>query len=497
MRHADGCSVIPLSRDVGRQGAPVAGLRVAVIGAGYVGLVTAACLAKIGHQVICADIDGAKIDTLNSGRLPIYEPGLDELAREAGSRLEFTANIGEAARLADVVVIAVGTPAGDGGMPELRYVDAAVRTIARQLAVGAVVVVKSTVPVGTAAALRRTLQQCCPHDDFSVAANPEFLREGSAVDDFLRPDRVVVGVADERAEAVLRRLYRPLTLAGTTLLVTGCENAELIKYAANAFLAMKITFINEIAELCERFAGDVAAVARGIGLDARIGSSFLQPGPGYGGSCFPKDTRALAGLARQHGAPCRLVETVIQLNERRQAELAGRVVKAMGGSVRGKTVGLLGLAFKSGTDDIRESAALVLLKALQARSVRLRVHDPQAMENGRRAASKVVWCDDPYAACRGADAVVIATEWNDFRKLDMRKLRLAIRGNLLVDFRNLFSAVDLAGSGLRYVSVGRPPLESPMQGPVDRLAMHSADMACATQVDAWRHDMKLGGMSAK
>jgi UDPglucose 6-dehydrogenase len=324
------------------------------------------------------------------------------------------------------------------------------------LAPGAVVVIKSTVPVGTTAAIRRLLSEHCAHDEFSVASNPEFLREGSAVEDFLRPDRIVIGVADARAEAALRRLYAPLTTAGTALVATACENAELIKYAANAFLAMKITFINEIADFCERFGGDISAVARGIGLDDRIGPAFLHAGPGFGGSCFPKDTRALAAAARRHASPIRLVETVIELNERRQAHLVERIAAAIGGTLRGKTVALLGLAFKQNTDDIRESPALVVLRKLQSRGARVRVHDPQAMENGSKVADRVAWCDDPYEACSSADVVVIATEWDAFRKLDMRKMSHAMRGNLVVDFRNLFSPEQIAGSGLRYVSVGRP-----------------------------------------
>jgi len=433
-------------------------MKITVIGAGYVGLVSAACFSDFGYDVTCVDRDPRKLAMLESGKIPIYEQGLEPIvaANRAAGRLTFTDNLKDAVAGADVVLIAVGTPTREGEEgADLSFVYAAGEEIARAMKGFTVVVTKSTVPVGTAAKLREIIARARPDGDFEVASNPEFMREGSAVEDFIRPDRVVVGVSSERAEKVLSQLYRPLTTRNVPLLVTSCEAAEVIKYAANTFLATRIAFVNELADLCERVGADIEYVARGMGLDKRIGLQFLSPGPGFGGSCFPKDTRALAHTARQHGSPFTLVEKVIASNEARKLALADRVQQVVGGDLAGKRIAVLGIAFKAETDDIRDAAALTLIPELQKRGASVAAFDPVAMENGRQSFESVQWCADAYSAAIGADAVVILTEWNVFRGLDLRRLARDMRQPVLVDFRNLFSIADATGSGMAYHSIGR------------------------------------------
>jgi UDPglucose 6-dehydrogenase len=433
-------------------------MRIAMIGTGYVGLVTGVCLSEFGFEVTCVEQDGGKVAALKRGEPPIYEPGLDALMSRNTQRLAFTTDLPAAVAEADVVFIAVGTPErrGGDGEADLSYVHGAARQIARAIRPGTTVAIKSTVVVGTARAVRATMEAEAPGLDFSIASNPEFLREGSAIEDFMRPDRVVVGVEDGRGEEALRRLYRPLNLRETPLVVTGLEDAELIKYAANAFLAMKITFINEVADLCEKSGGNVQEVARSIGMDNRIGSKFLHPGPGYGGSCFPKDTRALASVASRLGARLSLVEAAVQANETRVRGLAGRVIAAAGGSVAGRVVAVLGVAFKPNTDDVREAASLTLVPALQAAGATVRAHDPQAMAAAAPLLPGVTWCADAYQAADGADILVVLTEWNEYRGLALSRVAMAMRGRLIVDLRNVFRLDEVADTGFRYVSVGRP-----------------------------------------
>jgi UDPglucose 6-dehydrogenase len=450
--------LVPLLQRFPRPAAPEDRTKVAVIGTGYVGLVAAACLAALGHDVVSIDVDEDKIDALKAGRAPFYEPGLDDLIRRAKPRLAFTTDLREAAFSAQVVLVAVGTPPLESGRPDLGHVMRAAEELGPWLSPDTVVAIKSTAPVGTACGVEAVLRVRCAHDRFSVASNPEFLREGSAIGDFVHADRIVIGVADARAETALRRLYRPLTSANVPLLVTGRTDAELIKYAANGFLAIKVAFINEIADLCERLGGDVDDVARAIGMDKRIGEAFLKAGPGYGGSCFPKDTRALADLARRNAAPSRLVEAAIESNGRRVAALIERVLEAAGGSVCGKRVALLGLAFKPNTDDIRESPALALVGALLGEGALVRAYDPKAMHAARRAVPGLTCADDPYAACRSADIAIVMTDWPIFRSIDLDRLRSEMSGDLVLDFRNVFPAADLAARGFRGVGIGRPPL---------------------------------------
>lgn len=442
-------------------------MKITVIGAGYVGLVSAACFSDFGYQVTCVDRDARKLSLLEAGQIPIYEQGLEPIvaANRRAGRLAFTADLAGAVAAADVVLIAVGTPTrGEGGEADLSHVHAAAAEAARAMRGFTVFITKSTVPVGTAAELRRIIAQARPDGDFEVASNPEFMREGSAVEDFVQPDRVVAGVSSARAEAVLRQLYRPLTARGVPLLVTSCEAAEVIKYAANTFLAARIAFVNELADLCERTGADIGEVAQGMGLDRRIGLQFLSPGPGFGGSCFPKDTRALAHTARHHGSPFTIVEAVIAANEARKQALAARIAGAAGGTLAGQKVAVLGIAFKAGTDDIRDSAALTLIPELQRRGAAVAVYDPVAMDNGRQAFAGVKWCDSAYAAAAGADAAAILTEWNEFRGLDLGRLARAMRAPVLVDFRNLFTAADVADAGIAYHSVGRAGVLPPGRG---------------------------------
>ena len=439
-------------------------MKITVIGAGYVGLVSAACFSDFGYEVTCVDRDARKVAALEAGRIPIYEQGLEPIVasnRSAG-RLTFTEDLKAAVAAADVVLIAVGTPTREGeDGADLSYVYAAGEEIAKAMEGFTVIVTKSTVPVGTAAKLREIISKARPDGDFEVASNPEFMREGSAVEDFLRPDRVVVGVASERAEKVMRQLYRPLTAKNVPLVVASCEAAEVIKYAANTFLATRIAFVNQLADLCETVGADVQEVARGMGLDKRIGLQFLSPGPGFGGSCFPKDTRALAHTARQQGSPFSIVENVIAANEQRKHSLAARVEQAAGGSLSGKKIAVLGIAFKAETDDIRDAAALTVIPELQRRGAAVAAFDPVAMDNGRQAFQSVQWCADAYSAAIGADAVVILTEWNVFRGLDLKRLARDMRAPVMVDFRNLFMASDIKGSGLTYHSIGRASIPAP------------------------------------
>jgi UDPglucose 6-dehydrogenase len=433
-------------------------MRIAMIGTGYVGLVSAACLSEFGHHVICVDTDSAKVADLDAGRIPIFEPGLDEIvaANVKAGRLSFTARLPQAMEGAEVVFIAVGTPSRRGdGHADLSFVFAAAEEIARALTSFAVIITKSTVPVGTSRKVEEIIRKNRPSAEFDMASNPEFLREGSAIEDFLRPDRVVVGCDTERARGVLREVYRPLYLNETPILFTSRENAELIKYAANAFLATKITFINEIADLCEKLGGDVQDVARGIGLDGRIGAKFLHAGPGFGGSCFPKDTVALLRTSLEAGAPARIVEAVVSVNEARKKEMAHKIVRAFG-SVAGKTIAVLGLTFKPNTDDMREAPSLVILPMLKAEGARVRAYDPE----GAKEAAKLLdveLCSDAYEAIADADGIVILTEWNEFRALDLARVKSLLKRPLMVDLRNIYGPRQMAEAGFTYVSVGRGP----------------------------------------
>ena len=436
-------------------------MRVTMIGAGYVGLVSGACFADFGHQVTCIDKDTAKIASLNRGEIPIFEPGLAELVESnvRQARLEFAAEasqIGEA----DAVFIAVGTPSRRGdGHADLSFVYQSVRDIAPLLGSAAVVITKSTVPVGTGDEIENILRENRPNTDIQVGSNPEFLREGAAIQDFKHPDRIVVGSDDDRARKVLADLYRPLYLNTSPIIYVDRRTAELIKYASNAFLATKITFINEIADLCEQVGADVQEVARGMGLDNRIGGKFLHAGPGFGGSCFPKDTSALIKTAHDHGVPLRLVETVSAVNEQRKRAMARKVVQALGGSVRGKTVAVLGLTFKPNTDDTRDSPAIPLITALHDLGATVRGYDPAGMEQAKPLLPDVHYCQSAYSAAQGADAVVIATEWEQFRALDLSRLRAVMSQPVIVDLRNIYRSDEMKRAAFRYVPVGRAGVE--------------------------------------
>ena len=434
-------------------------MRVAMIGSGYVGLVSGACFSEFGIEVICVDKDADKIARLQGGEVPIYEPGLDELLERsiADARLRFSTDLAAAVAGADAVFIAVGTPSRRGdGHADLAYVHQAAREIAAALNGYTVIVTKSTVPVGTSREVVRIVREARPDADFDVASNPEFLREGSAIGDFMRPDRVVIGTDSERAREVMRQIYRPLYLIETPIVFTAPETAELIKYAANAFLATKITFINEIADLCEKVGADVHDVARGIGLDGRIGRLFLHPGPGYGGSCFPKDTLALVRTAEQAGAPTRIVEAVVEVNAARKKAMAGKVIAHCGGSVEGKTIAVLGLTFKPNTDDMREAPSLDIIPALQGAGASLRAYDPAGLEAAKRLLDGVVWCEGAYEAMEGADALVIVTEWNAFRALDLARVKRLMKAPVMIDLRNIYDPEEMSAAGFRYASVGRP-----------------------------------------
>lgn len=434
-------------------------MRIAMIGTGYVGLVSGVCFSDFGHQVICVDKDAGKIARLRAGEVPIYEPGLDGLmARNVtAGRLAFTDDLAAAVAGAEAVFIAVGTPTRRGdGHADLTYVMAAAADIGRALTGYAVVVTKSTVPVGTNRMVAEAVRAANPSADFDVASNPEFLREGAAIDDFMRPDRVVIGVESDRAKAVMGAVYRPLYLRQFPVVYTGLESAEMIKYAANAFLATKISFINEIAALCERVGADVKAVANGMGLDGRIGAKFLHAGPGYGGSCFPKDTSALARIGQEHGVPMQITETVIRVNDATKRRMIDKIVEACGDRVNGKTIAVLGVTFKPNTDDMRDAPALTIVPALVGAGAKLRVVDPQGRREGEALLPGVTWIDDPYAAAAAADALVILTEWNEFRALDLRRLAQCMSNRVMIDLRNVYEREDALSAGFAlYTGVGR------------------------------------------
>jgi len=435
-------------------------MRIAMIGAGYVGLVSGACFSEFGIDVVCVDRDADRVSRLQRGEIPIYEPGLDAIVKSntAAGRLTFTTDLKSAIDGADAVFIAVGTPSRRGdGHADLSYVYGAATDIAAHLAGYAVVVTKSTVPVGTGRQVERIIRAARPGLEFDVVSNPEFLREGSAINDFMRPDRVVIGAETEHARDVMRQLYRALFLIETPILFTSLETSELIKYAANTFLATKITFINEIADLCEKVGADVHDVARGIGLDGRIGKKFLHPGPGYGGSCFPKDTLALVRTARDFGAPLRIVETVVAVNDGRKRAMAAKIISACGDDVRGKTVAVLGLTFKPNTDDMRDAPSLTILPALLEAGAAIRAYDPEGMEEAKNLLpADLVYCTDAYDAMKDADVVVLLTEWNQFRNLDIAKMKAVLKAPVMVDLRNVYGPVDMRAAGFRYISLGRP-----------------------------------------
>lgn len=434
-------------------------MNVVMIGSGYVGLVSGACFAEFGADVTCIDVDQGKIDRLNQGIMPIYEPGLDGLVARnvAANRLKFTTSYAPAVGEADLVFIAVGTPTRRGdGHADLVYVYEAAKQIARHLSGYTVIVDKSTVPVGTARQVERIIREENPAADFDVASNPEFLREGAAISDFMRPDRVVLGVESERAEKLLRELYRPINLIEAPIMVTDRESAELIKYASNAFLATKISFINEISVLCEQVGADVHAVAKGMGLDGRIGRKFLHAGPGYGGSCFPKDTTALIRIAQEHGASCRIVEAAVEVNAAQKARMVKKIREALGGSEAGRIIAVLGLTFKPETDDMRDSPSLAIIPNLIDKGATIRAHDPQGMEEAKKLLpQKVQYFDDVYEMLRGADACVLLTEWNEYRGLDPEHIKELMAGNVFVDLRNVYERSAMTGYGFSYTCVGR------------------------------------------
>src|SRR5579872_4683408 len=437
-------------------------MRIAMIGTGYVGLVSGACFADFGHQVTCVDKDVDKIAALGRGEIPVYEPGLNDLVQSnvREGRLRFSTALPEAVRGADAVFIAVGTPSRRGdGHADLSYVYAAAREIASALSGFTVVVNKSTVPVGTGDEVERVLRETNPQADVEVASNPEFLREGAAIRDFKFPDRIVIGTSDERARKVLAEIYRPLSLNQMPLMFTERRTAELIKYAANAFLATKITFINEIADLSEKVGANVQEVARGIGLDNRIGTKFLHPGPGFGGSCFPKDTRALVKIALDHDVQLRIVEAVLSVNDNRKRAMARKVSSAVGSSLRGKTIAVLGLTFKPDTDDMREAPSIPLVTGLLDMGAKVRAHDPVGMEAARRELPDIDYCDDPYLCARGADAMVLVTEWVQYRAMDLERLRREMAQPVVIDLRNIYRLDEMAAHGFTYESVGRTPVK--------------------------------------
>ncbi|MBO0663040.1 UDP-glucose/GDP-mannose dehydrogenase family protein [Jiella sp. MQZ9-1] len=438
-------------------------MRLVMIGSGYVGLVSGACFADFGHDVVCVDVDDGKIAALNAGKVPIFEPGLDAIVQSnaAAGRLRFTTDLAGVVREADVVFIAVGTPSRRGdGHADLSYVYDAARQIARAAEGFTVIVTKSTVPVGTGDDVEMIIREENPSADIAVVSNPEFLREGAAITDFKRPDRIVIGTEDPRAVGVMQEVYRPLYLNESPLLFCERRTSELIKYAGNAFLAMKITFINEIADLCEKVGADVQKVAKGIGLDKRIGDKFLHAGPGYGGSCFPKDTIALVKTAQDAESPMRLVETTVAINDNRKRAMARRIIAACDGEVRGKTIAILGLTFKPNTDDMRESPALSIIQGLQDRGALIRAFDPEGIDAARSMLDAVEFGTDAYEIARDADALVLVTEWDEFRALDLKRIKRLMRTPLLADLRNVYRSADVERQGFRYVGVGRPEAAS-------------------------------------
>lgn len=444
-------------------------MRIAMIGTGYVGLVSGTCFAEFGINVTCIDKDETKINKLLDGEIPIYEPGLDTLVeRQASSgRLQFTTDLKEGIKDAQAIFIAVGTPARrDNGHADLTYVYQAAKEIAPLLTDYTVIVTKSTVPVGTAREVERIIREENPDANFDVASNPEFLREGAAIDDFMRPDRVVIGTDSERAQEVMRRVYRPLYINETPIVMVAPETSELIKYASNAFLATKITFINEIADLCEKTGANVQQVSKAMGLDGRIGSKFLHAGPGYGGSCFPKDTLALAQIGQKHEAPQSIVEQVIEVNKNRQADMARRVIKAFDGDVKGKTIGILGISFKPNTDDVRDAPSLVVVPLLQEAGAKIKAYDPAAQEQAEKHLNDVDWQSNAYDVAENADALVILTEWNEFRALSLLELKEKLNQPLLLDFRNIYTEAEVKSRGFRYISIGRSEIRADQEDAV-------------------------------
>lgn len=434
-------------------------MRIGMVGVGYVGLVSGACFSEFGVEVVCIDKDAGKIDRLRDGEMPIYEPGLENLVQKsvAAGRLSFTTDLEDAVNGSDAVFIAVGTPSRRGdGHADLSYVYQAAEEIAGALDGYTVVVTKSTVPVGTGREVSRIIARTRPDAEFDVASNPEFLREGAAIDDFMRPDRVVIGTDSDRAVEILRELYRPLYLLETPMMFTSLETAELTKYAANTFLATKISFINEIADLCEKVGADVQDVARGIGLDGRIGGKFLHAGPGYGGSCFPKDTLALVQTARDAGSPITIVESVVQVNDARKARMAEKIIAGCGGSVDGKTIAVLGVTFKPNTDDMRDSPSLDIIPALQKAGATICAYDPQGREEAEKLLGGVVWRDDAYGTMENADCLAIVTEWNEFRALDLKRVKGLMNRAVMVDLRNIYKPQEMRAAGFDYYSIGRP-----------------------------------------
>lgn len=434
-------------------------MHIAMVGVGYVGLVSGACFSEFGINVTCVDKDAEKIERLCRAEIPIYEPGLDDLVQSnlKAKRLSFTTDLGDAVNRADAVFIAVGTPSRHGdGYADLSYVHAAVEEIAKALNGYTVVVMKSTVPVGTAREIQNTLRKLAQEREIDVVSNPEFLREGSALGDFMRPDRVIIGAESEKARDVMRKIYRPLFLIETPIHFTTLEAAELTKYASNSFLAMKVTFMNEIADLCEKVGADVHEVAKGIGLDGRIGAKFLHPGPGYGGSCFPKDTRALVEIAKRASSPLRLIETVVEVNTARKRQMAERILGALGSEPSGKTVAILGLTFKPNTDDVRESPSLDIVPILEEAGVQVRVFDPEGMEEAKKHLKNATYCANSYEAMEGADALAILTEWNEFRSLDVARMKKCLRHPLVVDLRNVCNPEEMRAAGFDYRALGRP-----------------------------------------
>jgi len=434
-----------------------------MIGAGYVGLVSGVCFSDFGHQVICVEKDQEKLAKLRAGKVPIFEPGLDVLlARNISEgRLEFSDDLATSIIDADAVFIAVGTPARRGdGFADLTYIYDTARELGEKLSTDTVIITKSTVPIGTNREIKRIIAGCNPKAAFEIVSNPEFLREGSAIEDFMRPDRIIVGVESAKAEAVMRNIYRPLNIRETPVMVTDLETAETIKYAANAFLAMKITFINEIADLCEKTGGDVQQVAKGIGLDTRIGGKFLHAGPGYGGSCFPKDTLALVQTGQRYGAPQRIIETVVAVNDARKLSMVDKIIAACGGSVKGKRIAVLGVTFKPNTDDMRDAPSLVILPELIAAGASITACDPEGGAEARKLLARVDWVDDAYEAADGADALVIITEWNAFRGLDLARIKKLLTTSVFIDLRNIYPPEEVSAAGLTLTSVGKGTIES-------------------------------------
>ena len=432
-------------------------MNIAVIGTGYVGLVTGAGLADFGNDVICCDIDPKKIDALNNGQIPIYEPGLDKIVNRnaAEGRLRFTTDLGGAISRSRAIFIAVGTPPKPDGSANLTYVESVARTIAKHMNGPKLVITKSTVPIGTGRMIEQILDESGNGQKGSVVSNPEFLREGSAIEDFLKPDRVVIGASDEESIELMKEIYAPLHSLEIPFVVTNVESAELIKYAANGFLATKISFINEVAQICERVGGNVQDVALGMGLDSRIGPKFLQAGPGFGGSCFPKDSSAMATIARAYGYPFQIMEAVLRVNDDIKQRMVTKIVEALAGQVNGKTIGVLGLAFKPDTDDMRDSPAIPVIKGLQKLGARIQAYDPQSMENSRAIFENVDYCEDAYGTAEGADAIVLATEWNAFRALNFERIKKAMKVPNLIDLRNVYDPQRMKALGFYYSSVGR------------------------------------------